>query len=275
MKKAVILAAGLGTRMRKADEAAQLSSEQAQIAQTGVKALIPIPAASGAQARPFLDYVLGAIADAGIESACLVIGPDHHQVRDYYQSLPRKRLKIDFAVQAKPLGTANAVASAESFAGNDPFLMINSDNYYPAAAVRGLAGLSGNGVAAFHREAMIKGSNIEAERIQKFAAAEINSAGHMVRVHEKPSAETLATLGNDIYLSMNCWRFGPSIFEACRKIKPSPRGEYEITDAAQYVIDQLDEPFTAVKIYEPVLDMSSRADIGEVGRRLSTMKIDL
>jgi glucose-1-phosphate thymidylyltransferase len=275
MRKAVILAAGLGTRMRKADEAARLSSEQEQIAQTGVKALIPIPGAAGTAARPFLDYVLGAIVDAGVDSVCLVIGPDHYQVRSYYEALPKKKLRIDFAVQAKPLGTANAVHAAETFAGNDPFLMINSDNYYPAAAVRALAALKGNGVAAFHREAMIKGSNIEAERIQKFAAAEIDANGHMTRVHEKPSDETLAKLGGDIFLSMNCWRFGPSIFEACRRIKLSARGEYEITDAAQFVIDELHEPFTAVKVYEPVLDMSSRADITEVGKRLSAMKIDL
>lgn len=273
MKKAVILAAGLGTRMRKADEAAQLSGEQAQIAQTGVKALIPVGA--GAQARPFLDYVLAAIVEAGIDSACLVIGPDHHQIRAYYGSLPMKRLKIEFAVQAKPLGTANAVHSAEAYAGTDDFLMINSDNYYPVAAIRALAGLKGNGVAAFGRDAMIHGSNIEASRIEKFAAAEIDAAGHMTRVHEKPSPETLAKLGSDIYLSMNCWRFGPSIFAACRNIKPSARGEYEVTDAAQYVIDELHKPFTAVKIHEPVLDMSSRSDITEVGRRLAKMKIEL
>ncbi len=275
MKKAVILAAGLGTRMRKADEASRLSAEQEQIAQTGVKALIPIASADGSAARPFLDYVLGAIVDAGIDSVCLVIGPDHHQVRKYYESLPKKKLKIDFAIQAKPLGTANAVHSAETFAGSDPFLMINSDNYYPAAAVRGLAALNGNGVAVFHRDAMLKGSNIEADRIQKFAAVEIDSTGYMSRILEKPDAATLARLGDDIFLSMNCWRFGPSVFEACRRIKPSPRGEYEITDAAQFVIDELREPFTAVQLHEPVLDMSSRADVSEVARRLGAMKINL
>src|ERR1700688_4936706 len=84
--KAVILAAGLGTRMRKADDAASLDARQAAIADTGVKALIPIK-------RPFLDYVLHALADAGFKRVCLVIGPDHHELRRYYgQELRLSRL---------------------------------------------------------------------------------------------------------------------------------------------------------------------------------------
>ena len=268
MHKAVILAAGLGTRMRKAQEqGGSLNAAQAAVAATGVKALIPI--GSDASARPFLDYVLSALAEAGYTRACLVIGPDHQQIRDYYDALPKQRLTIEYAVQAKPLGTANAVAAAEAFAGQDPFVMVNSDNFYPPGALRALRDLSGNGVALFRREGMVRGSNIEPERIQKFAAGEIDASGNMRRVLEKPSPETLAALGEDIYLSMNCWRFGPSIFDACRKIQPSPRGEYEVTDAVQYVIDVLKQPFAVVRSDEPVLDMSSRGDIDSVQRRLA------
>ncbi len=268
MNKAVILAAGLGTRMRKSDDSAALSDEQAKIAASGVKALIPID-------RPFLDYVLGALADAGYTQVCLVIGPTHDVLRDYYTKLPTRRIKIEFAVQPKPLGTASAVQAAEVFCGNDPFVMINSDNYYPAEALRGLRELTGNGVALFHRDSMIHDSNIDADRIQKFAAVELDAAGHMKKIHEKPTEQTLASLGNDIYVSMNCWRFGPSIFQACRDIKPSPRGEYEITDASQYVIDVLHQPFTGLRFRLPVLDMSSRGDIDSVARKLRGGKIEL
>lgn len=78
--RAVILARGLGTRMRKAVQAAGLSEAQAAVAQTGVKALMPIK-------RPFLDYVLSALADAGWRRVCLVIGPEHDALRSYYASL--------------------------------------------------------------------------------------------------------------------------------------------------------------------------------------------
>jgi glucose-1-phosphate thymidylyltransferase len=266
--KVVILARGLGTRMRKADDTATLDAHTAAIADTGVKAMIPID-------RPFLDYVLHAVAEAGYTRACLVIGPEHQQVRDYFNKLNTRRLRIEFAVQEKPLGTANAVAPAESFSAGDDFLMINSDNYYPASACRELRLLSGPGIAAFEKDAMLEGSNIPADRIQKFAAAVVGADGNLQRVIEKPDDQTLKGLGPEIYLSMNCWRLGPSIFDACRAIKPSPRGEYEITDAVQYTIDHLNTKYRVVKSRAAVLDMSSRSDIGPVARRLAGSEVNL
>ncbi len=258
MDKAVILAGGMGTRMRKQDEAAGLTDDQARVAESGVKALIPID-------RPFLDYVLTVLAEAGYKQVCLVIGPDHDNIRDYYQKqAPPQHLSIEFAVQAKPLGTANAVAAAESFAAGDPFLMINSDNHYPLDAVRALRDIHGPGLAGFERQALIDKSNIPADRVLKFAAADIDNSGYLRRVIEKPTAEQLAALGEPVYLSMNCWRFTPNIFEACRKIDPSPRGEYEITDAVQYCIDHLGERFEVIKSDSPVLDLSSRQDVAPV-----------
>lgn len=270
LKKAVILAAGLGTRMRQASEASGLTSEQAKMAESGVKALIPI----GGSNRPFLDYVLTTLADVGYEKICLVIGPDHRQIRDYYTiEAPAKRIEIEFAIQTKPLGTANAAASAESFSSGDDFLVINSDNFYPPQALSALRKLDGAGLAVFERDAMIASSNIPADRISKFAAVEINTRGCMTRIHEKPSDEVLKKLGQPIYCSMNCWRFTPKLFEACREIPLSPRGEYEITDAAQYCIDVLKEPFTAQKHKLPVLDLSSRGDISSVAERLKGIRV--
>jgi dTDP-glucose pyrophosphorylase len=272
MRKAVILAAGLGTRMRKAEaNATSLSAEQAAIAATGVKALMPV--AGHGESRPFLDYVLSALIEAGFDEACLIIGPDHHQIRAYYTPLSGKNLRIDFAVQPKPLGTADAIRAAAPFAGSDAFLMINSDNFYPPATLSKLRAIGGSGLAVFNRDAMLRDSNIEPERVQKFAAVELDASDRLVRVLEKPTAEVLAALGDDVYLSMNCWRFEPSIFEACAKIAPSPRGEYEITDAAQYVIDKLSVPFTAVKSNEAVFDMSSRGDVGSIGAKVAKQSL--
>ncbi len=267
MDKAVILAGGLGTRMRKQDEDAALTAAQAQVAGTGNKAMIPID-------RPFLDYVITVLADAGYQRVCLVIAPGHDNVRAYYDvQAPPKRLTIEYAVQPKPLGTANAVAAAEAFVGDDHFLMINSDNHYPLDAVTALRELNGPGLAGFERNALIKGSNIPADRVLKFAAADLDDQGCLRRVIEKPTEAQIAELGNEVYLSMNCWRFTPNIFDACRKITPSPRDEYEVTDAAQYCIDHLGETFHVIKSDSPVLDLSSRQDVAPVTELLGGQEV--
>lgn len=262
MHKAVILARGLGTRMRRADAEAQLDAHESAAADTGVKALIPID-------RPFLDYVLSALVKAGYQQVCLVVGPEHGAIREYYgqQARPQK-LEVHFAVQQEPRGTADAVASVEAFAAGDHFLVLNSDNYYPLEALRGLREISGNGVAMFEDQAMLAGSNIPADRLRQFAVGKIDDQGNMERILEKPDDATLASLPRPLWLSMNCWRFGPSIFEGCRQIKPSPRGELELPDAVQYVINVLQEPFHVVEVRAPVLDLSSRRDIATVRERL-------
>ncbi len=268
LDKAVILARGLGTRMQETDDEAQLTAAQEAMAQTGVKAMIPID-------RPFLDYVLSQLADAGYKRVCLVIGPEHTGVKDYYYSMKTDRIEISFAVQLEPLGTADAVASVEQFAGDDPVLVINSDNYYPTEALKGLREIDSMAVAVFTRDALISSSNIAPERIQKFAAVKIDTHGNMKRILEKPDAETLAALHEPVCVSMNCWRFGPEIYDACRAIEPSPRGELEITDAVQYVIDKMDNPFRVLTYDLPVWDMSSRADIPAVAAVLKGTKVVL
>lgn len=267
MHKAVILARGLGTRMRRADNEAQLDDQQNAAADTGVKALIPI-------GRPFLDYVLSALAQAGYEQVCLVVGPEHGAIRDYYgQKAQPQKLRITFAVQQEPRGTADAVAAAETFAGSDPVLVLNSDNYYPLEALRGLREISGHGVALFEDQAMLTGSNIPADRLRQFAVGKINRQGNMERILEKPDEATLASLPRPLWLSMNCWRFGPSIFEGCRNIQPSPRGELELPDAVGYVMNVLGEPFRVVEVRAPVLDLSSRRDIATVKDKLAGTEV--
>ena len=95
--KAVVLAAGRGTRMRKPAASDGLTPEQSAAANAGLKAMMPFGG------RPFLDYVLRAIADAGGTDVCLIVGPDHAVIRDYYtRERPPTRLRVRFAVQSRP-----------------------------------------------------------------------------------------------------------------------------------------------------------------------------
>jgi dTDP-glucose pyrophosphorylase len=268
MDKAVILARGLGTRMRKQDQDAKLTEQQAKIADAGIKALIPID-------RPFLDYVLHALAEAGYKDVCLVIGPEHQAVRDYYNSLKTTRVKVHYGIQEKPLGTANAVLGAEEFAGNDPFLVINSDNYYPPASLKGLREIDTPGLAGFEKNSMLAGSNIPADRIAKFAIVQVDAKGRMLKIIEKPTPEQLAAIPEPQYVSMNCWRFNASIFAAARAIKPSARGEYELPDAVIYSIETLGETYQVVPVKAPVLDLSSRSDVEAVAAKLKGSEINL
>jgi glucose-1-phosphate thymidylyltransferase len=254
--------------MRQPDGSAALNGSLSAAADSGIKAMIPI-----GTGRPFLDYVLSALADAGYTRACLVIGPEHENVREYFgvQSPPR-RIRVDFAIQEKPLGTADAVAAARQFAAGDRFLLLNSDNYYPAQTLESLAGLEGAGVALFNRDRMVADSNIPEDRIHKFSVAEIGADGCLRRIHEKPSDEILRAAGLPLWINMNCWLFSPAIFEACSRIDLSERGELELTAAVQYAIDTLGERFAALKFQDAVLDLSSRADIAPVVDRLRTLK---
>ncbi len=259
---AVVLARGKGTRMQRSEPSASLDTAQAAMADAGLKAMIPFR-------RPFLDYVLSALADAGCLDVCLVVGPEHDVVRDYYErERPPERVRVSFAVQVEPRGTADAVLAAERFAGGDPFLALNADNYYPADVFRALVALDGPGLPAFDPAGLVRGSNIEADRVRAYAILRIDAAGHLEDIVEKPDARQIAEAGDRYYVSMNCWRFGPAIFTACRSIAPSPRGEFELPSAVRYAVRTLGEPFRAVPVNAPVLDLSRRADITAVERWL-------
>jgi len=264
--KVVILARGLGTRMRKADAHAGLRPEQAAAADTGLKAMIPI-------GRPFLDYVLSALADAGFTDLCLVIGPEHARVRDYYEREVRpSRLRIQFAIQEKPLGTANAVLAAEEFVGADTFVVINSDNYYPPDALTALHNLHEPAIVGFERNALVTLGNVPAERTSRFGALDINDEGYLRRILVAPTETTQRT---PTYSSMNCFEFIPEIFRACRDVPLSARDEYELPQAIHLAIDQLGMRFKVIKVEAAVLDLSSRSDIASVAAKLSAVAVQL
>lgn len=267
-RKAVVMARGLGSRMRRASEGVELTAEQQRAADAGVKAMISL------DGRPFLDYVISALADAGFSEICLVIGPEHNLVREYYDQLPRQRVAISYAVQAEPLGTADAVLAAEGFAGDDRVLVINSDNYYPAAALTQLTMAPSSALVGFTREAMLTRSNIPEERIAAFALASTDADGNLDELIEKPDAAAIERLGSEALISMNCWLCSPAIFPAARAIPRSARGEYEITDAVRRAISDGD-PYQVIPVNEGVLDMSHRSDIASVVAALRTREVHL
>lgn len=262
IQKSVILARGLGTRMRQVDSNAALTAEQAGIAERGVKGMIPV-------GRPFMDYLLSALADSGYTQACLVTGPEHGSVRSYYDGLATRRITISHVIQPEPLGTANAVAAARDFAGSDQFLVLNSDNYYPGAALRAARQLKGPGLIAFSARALIQEGGVPADRVATFPRVEVDANGFLSRLFFE------GTAGTDGYVSMNLWRFRPTIFEACRAIAPSPRGELELPDAVEYSVTRLGERYQVRLSDEPVLDLSSRADVARVTRQLEGVDVRL
>ena len=260
--KAVILARGKGTRMQRASQRASGDAAQARVADSGVKGMIPFR-------RPFLDYVLSALADAGCNEVCLVIAPGPSIIRDHYDAHPAERVRVSFAVQEEPLGTANAVLAARAFAGADAFLVLNADNYYPVDVLRALAALDGPGLPAFQRSALIAQGNIDPERVRSYAMLTIDAHGDLVDIIEKPDAATFARFGDDVPVSMNCWRFDTSIFEACARIQASARGELELPNAVRYAVRTMALRFRTIPVAAGVLDLSSREDIAEVERRLA------
>src|SRR3954469_23790172 len=179
--RALVLARGLGTRMRSSDPAAPLSEAQQRAADAGLKALMPIGA------RPFLDYVLSALADAGVRQAGLVVAPAHALVAGYYAAHPPQRLTLSFIVQQEALGTANAVMAAAAWTSGDPFPAMNADTLYPVPALAALASLDRPGFAAFDAGDLVRTSNIPEDRIHAFALAEVDEAGYLCRIVEKPS----------------------------------------------------------------------------------------
>jgi len=268
--KAVILARGLGTRMRRADAGARLDAVQARVADGGVKAMIPV-----GTGRPFLDHAISRLADAGITQVCLVIGPEHDAIRSYYGALPTRRVRIGFATQPSANGTAGAVAAAESFAGADTVLVMNGDNCYPVDACRALAHLGASGTVGFDLHGLVSRSNIPEERLRQFALLQRDADGWLTGIIEKPDPNTYASLLAQSMISMNLWSFTPAIYDACRRVTPSVRGEFELQDAVRIAMTQLGERFCVLESTDGVLDLSTRGDIESVASVLQDRPVDL
>jgi glucose-1-phosphate thymidylyltransferase len=262
--KAVILARGMGSRMRRRDSGADLDARQDSVAGTGVKAMIPI-------GRPFLDYVLSQLADAGYREVCLVIGPEHDSVREHYTAATTERLKVTFAIQPQPRGTADAVVAAEGFAGQDRFLVINSDNYYPVDALHALRLIDGAGLAAFAAAALVDEGSVPASRVAHWPVVRYTPDGWLEGLDDRAGDAP----GPEEYVSVNCWMFTPAIFRACRAIPPAASGELELPAAVRHAMTAMGERFRVLPLHSPVLDLTSRADIATVTARLAGIEVRL
>ncbi|HET7698756.1 MAG TPA: nucleotidyltransferase family protein [Vicinamibacterales bacterium] len=269
--RAVVLARGLGTRMREADPGVSLTGEQQQAADAGLKALMPV------NGRPFLDFVLSALADAGLPRIALVVAPDHERLRVHLAQAPPSRTRVDFVVQPEALGTANAVLAAEPWTGGEPFLTVNADNLYPPDALRALAGAGEPAMLAFDADDLVRTSNIPEDRIRAFAVVTVDERGYLRGIVEKPGAAdaiggrapaTSTLLDGHQRISMNCWRFDSRIFDACRGVAKSARGEFELPEAVALAISR-GVRVKAIPARGPVLDLSRRADAADVARRLA------
>ncbi len=260
--RAVVLAGGRGTRMQKPDPAARLSPVQSAAADEGWKGMMPI------HGRPFLDYVFSSLADSGIERACLVTPPGGGPLRAHYERAGGERVSIAFAEQASPRGSGDALLAAEEFAGGEDFVALNSDNLYPVAAIRALSALEGPGLAVFEREALLGASNFTRDRVAAFATLRLSRDGWLEAIVEKGEQQP----AGPVLLSMNLWRFSPAIFEACREVPLSSRGERELPQAVGWAIARRGERYRGVPCAEGVLDLSTRADVAEVERRLQAVE---
>jgi glucose-1-phosphate thymidylyltransferase len=249
--------------MRSTDAAVELTEDQRRAADAGHKAMMPIAG------RPFLDFVLSAAADAGIERVAIVVAPDHEELERYYEVIsPPERVRVDFVVQPEARGTADAVLAAERWIDDDPFLVMNGDNLYPVYALSMLRTMREPGLPGFDPEDLVRSGNVPADRVRAFALVEQDADAYLTGIVEKPSIEDMTRLGPGGRVSMNCWRFDSRIFDACRALTPSARGELELPLAVGLAVRN-GVRFKVLPARGPVLDLSQRADAAELSRRLS------
>lgn len=270
---AVILARGLGTRLR-ADDGTPLEAGQAAAASTGAKGLVPLAG------RPLLDFVLHELADGGVRDVVLVVPPGDSPLRTRYDvEHPPARLRVRFAVQEEPRGTAQALLSAREAVcaalgapadtgGRRHFLMCNADNLYAASAIEALVDARGPGVIAYDASALVRDSGIEAERVSRFALVDVGDDDLLRDIVEKPEPGHPLLNAEPRWVSMNLWRFRDTIFDACAAISPSPRGELELADAVREAMRR-GERFAVHRRAEAVYDLTHRRDIAALEARLA------
>ena len=202
--KALITAGGHGTRLR-------------PITHTQNKHLIPIAN------KLMLDYALEYVRDANIIDVGIIINADDTSIKSEFGDGSSRNVRITYIPQDAPLGLAHVVKISEKFIGSDPFIFYLGDNI--------LVG----GVGKFVSEFENAGSNCHLALSKvpdpnRFGVAEIKN-NKIIGIEEKPSMPKSNFAVTGIYL------YDSTIFEAVNNIKPSARGELEISDAHQYLLN--------------------------------------
>lgn len=208
--KALILAGGAGTRLR-------------PITHTSAKQLVPVAN------KPILFYGIEAMAAAGIREIGIIVGDTRAEVMETVGDGSQWGVHITYIPQDQPLGLAHCVLIARDFLGNDDFVMYLGDNLLQQDL--------GAFVRTFENARQSAGAPVAQILLKqvpdphRFGIAELDDDGHVVRLVEKPAdpPSDLALVG--VYL------FDRHIHEAVASIAPSARGELEITDAIQWLID--------------------------------------
>ena len=129
-----------------------------------------------------------------------------------------------------------------------------------------------SGLVGFDASALVAESNIPAERLRAFALVTADAGGYATSIVEKPDNATYARLAPHATVSMNLWSFSPTIYRACERVTPSPRGELELQDAVRIAREELGEKFHVVPFSGGVLDLSSRSDVPAVARALADVR---
>jgi UDP-N-acetylglucosamine diphosphorylase / glucose-1-phosphate thymidylyltransferase / UDP-N-acetylgalactosamine diphosphorylase / glucosamine-1-phosphate N-acetyltransferase / galactosamine-1-phosphate N-acetyltransferase len=198
--KAVILAAGRGTRMRK------LTAE------------LPKPMIE-VRGKPVLQHVIEGLHDAGIRDLLLVVGYRADVVRDFFGDGSRYNVAIQYVTQMVQDGTGRVVELARDFVTNRPFILAYGDILVAPANYKRVVDLPDD-VEAFL-------TVTRGEDVTKGGAVFLNDEMNLVDLREKPEPGEPTSP----WYNAGLYTFRPSIFDFTAKLKPSPRGEYELTDA--------------------------------------------
>jgi dTDP-glucose pyrophosphorylase len=203
--KAVVLAAGRGTRMR------ELTAE------------LPKPMIE-VRGKPVLQHIVEGLRDAGIRDCLIVVGYRADAVQDFFgDGSPRYNVAIQYKTQTVQDGTGRVVELAHDFANNRPFVLAYGDILVAPANYKRLVDLPDD------VEAML--AVTRGEDVSKGGAVFLNDEMDLVDLREK--SDRWSGLSQDAvpFYNAGLYAFRPSIFDFTAKLKPSPRGEYELTDA--------------------------------------------